>query len=95
MPYYSRSVFYPILGDSRIKIFRFAAREVRQPVFLVNDAPTSAPMRELPCDAKITLLDDNAHIVTIAPFSQTAQFSLDHQDLAIACAMEGWLQVKC
>lgn len=43
MAYYAPSVFYPIIGASHDEILRYAAKIVRQPVFLINDAIVSLP----------------------------------------------------
>lgn len=92
MAYYAPSVFYPIIGASHDEILRYAAKIVRQPVFLINDAIVSLP-DILPNDAQIALLDDREHVLTVSPSSPTAQFSRNHQDIAVECSLNGWLVV--
>jgi hypothetical protein len=94
MVHYAKSVFYPIIGLSHEKIVRYAAKTVRQPVLLINDAVGSFPENEFPANTKVALLDDNEHILTIELSGPTAQFSQDHHALAVECALNGWLEVK-
>ena len=91
---YGQSVFYPIIGNLHDQIVRYAVRAVRRPVFLINDAIASLPDDGLPQGTKIALLDDRDHVVTIELSSPSAQFSQSHEDIAVACAVNGWLEVK-
>ena len=93
MAHHAPSVFYPIIGASHDKILRFAAKLARQPVFLINDAVGPLP-DSLPNDAQVALLDDREHVLTVRLSSPTAEFSQDHQDIAVECARNGWLAVK-
>jgi hypothetical protein len=94
MAYYGPSVFYPIIGNSHDKIVRYAASAVSQPVFLINDDIAPLPDGGIPPDTKVALLDDRAHVVTVELSSSSAQFSLSYKDIAVACALSGWLEVK-
>ena len=93
MAYYAQSIFYPVIGASHSEILRHAAKIVGQPVFLINGAIGPLP-DNLPSDAQVALLDDREHVLTVSPSSPTAQFSQDHQDIAVECALNGWLVVK-
>ncbi|WP_162456230.1 hypothetical protein [Pseudoxanthomonas kalamensis] len=94
MVYYGTSVFYPIIGKSHDQIVRYAAGAVRQPVFLINDAIAPLPDGGIPQDTKIALLDDREHVVTVQLSNSSAQFSQSHKDIAVVCALNGWLEVK-
>lgn len=94
MAYYGQSVFFPIIGSSHDKIVRYAANAVRQPVFLVNDAIAPLPDGGIPPNTKIALLDDREHVVTVELSSSSAQFSQNYKEIAVDCALNGWLEVK-
>jgi len=94
MAHYGPSIFYPIIGNSHDQIMRCAAGSVRQPVFLINGAIASLPDGGIPQQATVALLDDQEHVVTVELSNSSAQFSQSHKDIAVACALNGWLQVK-
>jgi hypothetical protein len=94
MAYYGPFVFYPIIGNSHDQIVRYAAGAVRQPVFLINGAIAPLPDGGIPQNMKVALLDDREHVVTVELSNSSAQFSQSHKDIAVACALNGWLEVK-
>jgi len=94
MAHYGPSIFYPIVGNSHDQIVRYAASALRQPVFLINGVIASLPEGGIPQQAKVALLDDQEHVVTVELSSPSAQFSQSRKDIAVACALNGWLEVK-
>lgn len=94
LAYYHKSVFYPVIGNAHSAILQFAAKAVRQPVFMVNGAIGQLPAGQLPAGVDVALLDDREHVLTVNTTSPTAQFSQEQTDLAVSCAVNGWLEVK-
>lgn len=94
MAYYGPSIFYPIVGKSHDQILRYAAGAVRQPVYLISGAIASLPDDGIPQQATVALLDNQQHVLTVELSSSSAQFSQSHRDIAVACALNGWLVVK-
>ncbi len=94
MAHYAPSIFYLIIGATHGKIIHHAAKVIRQPVFFINGAIASFPVSDFPSNAQVALLDDREHVLTISMSSPTAQFSKNYQDIAVECAISGWLEVK-
>jgi hypothetical protein len=94
MAHYGSSIFYPIVGNSHNQILRYVAGALRQPVFLINGVIASLSDGGIPEQAKVALLDDQEHVVTVELSSPSAQFSQSHKDIAVACAHNGWLEVR-
>jgi hypothetical protein len=94
MAYYPKTIFYPVIGSAHGAILQFAARAVRQPVFMVNGSIAQLPAGDLPAGVDIALLDDCEHVLTVNTANTTVQFSQERTDLAVSCAGNGWLEVK-
>lgn len=94
MAYYPNSVLYPVLGDAHSEILQFAAQTVRQPVFVIDGAIGQLRAEQLPSDVDVELLDDREHVLTVNTARSTAEFSQEQTDLAVSCALNGWLEVK-
>lgn len=94
LTYYPKSVFYPVIGNAHSAILQFAAKAVRQPVFMVNGAIGKLPAEQLSAGVDVALLDGREHVLTVNTTSPTVQFSQEQTDLAVSCAVNGWLEVK-
>jgi hypothetical protein len=101
MPYYAPSVFYPVVGANHAKVFRAAAKLVRQPIALLGeeqvfDFSESGPFADqhFPKGTSVLLLSDREHVLTVNTSEATAQFSQNYLDVAVHCAADGWLRVK-
>ncbi len=101
MVYYGSSTYYPVIGSNHAKIIRYAARCVRQPIALVAsehvfDFSEDGPLSDatFPADTEVELLDNDARVVALSFRERNATFSSDYNDIAVACALNGWLVVK-
>ncbi|MCB1939738.1 MAG: hypothetical protein KDE64_11130 [Rhodocyclaceae bacterium] len=101
MAFYGPSIFYPFAGANQGKIVRLAAKSVRQPVVWVDDeslfdCSDDGPLADsvFPVEKVVILLDDREHVLTIRPEASSIQFSENYNDIAIECALNGWMVVK-
>ena len=101
MAFYGPARFYPVIGSSHADVVRLAAKIVRRATVLVDDQPVfdlseNGPVSagRLSKDMTVVVLDDRAHVLTVSVGSTTAQFSAAYEEVAVECALNGWLEVK-
>jgi hypothetical protein len=101
MVYYAESKFYPIIGKSHEKIIAFIVKSIRHPILMTDNqlVPEISSFRlhltaTNDSDKDISIIDDSEHVLTLSLSTQTVQFSINYEPLAIECAQNGWLEVK-
>ena len=92
---------YPIIGSAHAKILRFVAGAVRQPVVTVAGTHVfdlseigSLSDDHLQPLTTVVIQDDQEHVVTINTSQPHATFSSGSSDLAVECALNGWLEAR-